>query len=69
MYIIHKRTMKRTYYQNYYFTEEELQFAEEIMANQIKRREELLKNNTTENQHKIKRLDLLIKALKYYHSL
>ena len=62
--------MSRTYYQQYYFTDDELSLAENIIQFQTQRKEQLEKSDKTEEiEKKIKKIDIILNSVKYYYSL
>ena len=62
--------MGRTYYQQYYFDKEELDFANETLDFLKKRKENLEKTeNMDDNLIKLRRVELSIKTIKYYYGI
>lgn len=62
--------MSRTYYQQYYFSEDELKTASDIIEFQNQRKKHFEKyDKTPEIEKKIQKIDLILKSVKYYYSL
>ena len=62
--------MSRTYYQQYYFTDDELSLAENIIQFQTQRKEQLEKSDKTEEiEKKIQKIDIILNSVKYYYSV
>ena len=61
---------ERTYYQRFYFSEEEMTLVDDILNFHNERKVKLENSeNSTDNELKLQKSEILLKALNYYYNL